>query len=100
MYAGSSLWDGREGPSASDLKTVQQGGVEMKHPDASQNPNQFEKFDRLFRGFHIRSVTWIIALVCGCPLFGQFGQLPLSIGVEAASPFLQRQGLGRTTVVQ
>ncbi len=41
------------------------------------------------RGFYIRSV--VIALVCGCPLFGQLG--PLSIGVEVGIPISSSSGV-------
>lgn len=41
------------------------------------------------RGFYIRSV--VTALVCGCPLFGQFG--PLSIGVKGGIPISSTSGV-------
>jgi hypothetical protein len=41
------------------------------------------------RGFCIRSV--VIALVCGCPLFGQLG--PFSIGVKGGIPFSDASGV-------
>jgi hypothetical protein len=43
------------------------------------------------RRFNIRSVPWVIALVCGCPLFGQLG--PLSIGVKAGIPISSTSGV-------
>jgi len=41
--------------------------------------------------FYIRSVPWIIALVCGCPLFGQLG--PFSIGAKAGIPISNASGI-------
>ena len=41
------------------------------------------------RGFYIRSV--LIALICGCPLFGQLG--PLSIGVKSGIPISSASGV-------
>lgn len=43
-------------------------------------------------GFYIRSVPWVIALVCGCPLFGQLG--PLSIGAKGGIPISKASGIG------
>jgi hypothetical protein len=40
-------------------------------------------------GFYIRSM--VIALVCGCPLFGQLG--PFSIGVKGGIPFSDTSGV-------
>ncbi len=43
------------------------------------------------RGFNIRSVPWVIALGCGCPLFGQFG--PLSVDVKVGIPISSASGV-------
>lgn len=41
--------------------------------------------------FYIRSVPWAIALVCGCPLFGQLG--PFSSGVKGGVPISDASGV-------
>jgi hypothetical protein len=42
-------------------------------------------------GFYIRSAPWVIALLCGCPLFGQLD--PLSIGVKGGIPISDSSGV-------
>lgn len=43
------------------------------------------------RGSHTRSLTWVIALAYGCPLFGQLG--PVSIGLKGGIPFSDVSGV-------
>jgi len=42
--------------------------------------------------FYIRSAPWVIAVVCGCPLFGQLGAF--SIGVKGGIPISNASGIG------
>jgi hypothetical protein len=43
------------------------------------------------RGFYVRYATWVIALACGYPLFGQFG--PLSVDVKVGIPISSTSGV-------